>query len=176
MALRAQQQQEVNNFGSSNSMSLQTYAADYWPGMHTTALWVVLVNADIFWRQKGKTFLFSVGLLPCKCGLIMRGWKVNKVDVFWSFCQEMQWLLLSALAQITFCLFLQLWSSLSEVVLVRMKQAFLCIFQPNTHRSIEAPSIRGEQKTRGQKWPECTDSFISCTCFSVPLSEYIQLY
>ncbi len=40
--------QGANNFGSSDSMSLQTYAAVYWPGMRTTALLVVCVNADIF--------------------------------------------------------------------------------------------------------------------------------
>ncbi len=45
---RAQQQQEVNNFGSSDRLPLQTYNADYWPGVHTTALSVVRVNADIF--------------------------------------------------------------------------------------------------------------------------------
>ncbi len=57
-------------------MSLQTCTADYWPGMHTTVLLVVHVNVDIFWKErcKGKTFLFLVGLLPCKHGLNLRPW------------------------------------------------------------------------------------------------------
>ncbi len=50
-------------------MSLQIYTADQWPGMHTTALSVVHVNAGIFWGCEGKTFPFLVGLLLCKCGL-----------------------------------------------------------------------------------------------------------
>ncbi len=50
-------------------MSLQSYIADYWPVMHTTALSVVRVGMDIFRRYRGKTFTFLVGMLPCKRGL-----------------------------------------------------------------------------------------------------------
>ncbi len=66
----AQQQQEVNNFGSPGSrpMSLQTYNANYQPGMHTAAFSVVCLGAD-FLRHKGETFLFLAGLLSSKCGL-----------------------------------------------------------------------------------------------------------
>ncbi len=46
--LRGKQQQEVNNFGSSDVLSLQTYDAYYWPGMLTAALSDVRVNNDIF--------------------------------------------------------------------------------------------------------------------------------
>ncbi len=66
--LRAQQQQEVNNTGSSDGLSLQSYTSEYWPGMHTAALSVVRVNMDIFWRHKGETFPFLAGLLPSKRG------------------------------------------------------------------------------------------------------------
>ncbi len=50
-------------------MSLQTYTADHWPCRHTTAPSSVCVNADVFWRGKGKTFPFLVGLLSSKHGL-----------------------------------------------------------------------------------------------------------
>ncbi len=46
--LRAQQQQEGNNVSSSSGMSLQKYTANYRPGMHTTALKALNVNADFF--------------------------------------------------------------------------------------------------------------------------------
>ncbi len=58
--LRADQQQEVNTFGSSDHMSLQMYTAYYWPGMHTTALLVVNRNTDIFFKRcKEKTSISS---------------------------------------------------------------------------------------------------------------------
>ncbi len=60
----------------SDGMSLQTYAANYWPGMPTTALSLVHLNWDIYWKRKGKTFPFLVWLLLSKCGLSLRSFKI----------------------------------------------------------------------------------------------------
>ncbi len=56
---RALQQQEVNNFSSSDGESVQSYTANYWPGMHTTAPLVLYVNAGFFKDAKEKTSIFS---------------------------------------------------------------------------------------------------------------------
>ncbi len=53
--LRTQQQQEVNDCGGSDGMSLQSYIADYRPGTLTTVLLVVNVKADFF--KDAKTFM-----------------------------------------------------------------------------------------------------------------------
>ncbi len=65
--LRSQATAEFLEFVAAYSLAAtgseqQTYNANYWPGMHTTALWLVHV------RCKGKSYLFFVGLLPCKRG------------------------------------------------------------------------------------------------------------
>ncbi len=49
-------------------MSLQTYTADCWPGMHTAALLVVHVNMAFFQDTKER-LPFLVGLLSSKLGL-----------------------------------------------------------------------------------------------------------
>ncbi len=67
--LIALQLQDVNKFSSSAGMSLRSYIANYWPGMHTTALSVVHVNADFLLIRKGQTFPLLVGLLLSKRGL-----------------------------------------------------------------------------------------------------------
>ncbi len=54
--LRASQQQEVNNFGSCDGMSLQTYTANYWPGTCTTAF---LVVRTYFEDAKERPFCFK---------------------------------------------------------------------------------------------------------------------
>ncbi len=56
--LSAQQRQEEDNLGSSEGMSLKTYSANYWPGMHTTGLSVVHVNADILKTQRKDFSIF----------------------------------------------------------------------------------------------------------------------
>ncbi len=53
---------------SSDVMSLQSYTADYWPGMNTTALSVVHVNADFFKDVKERLPVL-VRLLSSKRGL-----------------------------------------------------------------------------------------------------------
>ncbi len=40
----------------SDSMSLQTYTPDYWPGMLTTALSIVHVNAAFYLKMQRKDF------------------------------------------------------------------------------------------------------------------------
>ncbi len=70
--LRASQQQEVNDFSSLEGMSLQSYTANYWPSMHTTAFCVLRVKTDFFVKNaKERLSIFSeAALVSCVASVV----------------------------------------------------------------------------------------------------------
>ncbi len=57
------QQREVNNFGNFQWYVIETYTANYQPGMHTTAFSVVHVSTDFFKDKEEDFSVFSRAVL-----------------------------------------------------------------------------------------------------------------